>query len=126
MTENPNDFLLRQIHFATSTKIGPHVIFEDDQEGVYCPYCGKQLATSMSDGYSMKCDCSEYKNDLNTLLEINRINNEISSLVLKKKEITDSMNDKVKAAGMKLCAKHYMEHKKDREEFDLKIAEYAN
>lgn len=126
MIESPNDFLLKQVHFATSTKIGPHVIFDDDPDGIYCPYCGKQLITSMSNEYSMSCNCSEYKKDLDTLSKINEINDEINNLVLKKKEMTDKMNENVKNAGMKLCAKHYIEHKKDRDYFESKIAEYAN
>lgn len=125
MTETPKEFLLKQIHFATSTKIGPHIIFNDDEDRLFCPYCGKELRASLSGGYSVKCDCKDYQDDLATLTKIDEINTEIDCLVKQKKDISNYMNNRVAEAGMKLCAKHYVEKKKEREDFDSKIEEFA-
>lgn len=112
------EFLLDQIHFVKSSKIGPHIIFDDEPDSMYCPHCGKKLQAEMKDGYSLKCDCTQYNADSKLLSALAEVEVKEQQLQEEKNAILEAINKKVELDALSICVQHYLKNKKDVE-FDV-------
>lgn len=123
--EEAEDFINKQIKVAGEVTPMSTIKYYDNNKEAFCAYCGGPLESTMIGGFHLKCknNCFGYTTETASLARIDELELKKSDIEFEIEKEKNSIRENALKTGRVLVAKHYMENKQQRDEFDNKIAE---